>query len=339
LMLVGIPWLAMIAVPALAQVGHFTAYSNDDWLAYQAAAYRIYMHGYWLEGGSKVFDYQPLYRWIAGALHVVFGDSSVGELYWDGVCLLLGAAVAFALVERVAGFRWGVAAAVATLATCWLGTIRYFPGRGLSEVAAAGWGFVASLLLLSNRARPALAVVAGAFAVLMFYTRLNHLLFAVSLVVLMAPFVIRPAIAYLATLGAGVMLFATRTWWYTGVFSVLYGTSLKNNDTGLRLSTIFDARVWARIWHGMRALAWMNEPPSPDPRAVLVVAGLLLSVGVLLHLPKINRLPTSIAIVTIGACVSTLFAHTHNYPGRMSIHLVPFAVAMSVTAGARWLAR
>ena len=25
------------------------------------------MHGYWLEGGSRVFDYQPLYRWICRA--------------------------------------------------------------------------------------------------------------------------------------------------------------------------------------------------------------------------------------------------------------------------------
>ncbi|HET9830473.1 MAG TPA: hypothetical protein VFP91_02135, partial [Vicinamibacterales bacterium] len=129
LMLVGVPWLAMIAASALQHVGHFMAYSNDDWLAYQVAGYRIFMHGYWLEGGSKVFDYQPLYRWMSGALHIVFGDSSVGELLWDAICLLLGAVVAFVLVERVAGFRWGIAAAVATLATFWIGTIWYFPGR------------------------------------------------------------------------------------------------------------------------------------------------------------------------------------------------------------------
>ncbi len=339
-MLVGLPFLAMVVVPALAQVGHFTAYSVDDWLAYQAAGYRIFMHGYWLEGGNRVFDYQPLYRWISGALHVVFGDSSVGELYWDAVCLLLGASLAFVLVERAAGFRWGIAAAVGTLATFWIGTIWYFPGRGLSEVAAAGWGFLASLTLLRDRAsRPAIAILAGVLAVLMFYTRLNHLLFAFFLIALVTPFSVRSAGAYVATFLGGVALFAARTWWYTGHFSILYGTSLKNNDTGLRVATVFEPAVWARIWHGMRALAWMNEPPSPDPRAVLVVAGLLLSAGALLHLPRLNRLPLSLAVVTLGACVSTLFAHTHNYPGRMSIHLVPFAVAMSATAGARLLGR
>jgi hypothetical protein len=356
LMLVGVPWLAMIAAPALAQAGHFTAYSNDDWLAYQAAGYRIFMHGYWLEGGTKVFDYQPLYRWMSGALHLVFGDSSIGERYWDAVCLLLGATVTFVLVERIAGFRWGVGAAVATLATFWLGTIWYFPGRGLSEAAAAGWGFIAALCLLNRRmTRPTAAMLAAIFAVLMFYTRLNHLLFAVLLFALVIPVSVpakwssalqslksvdvRAAGAYLAVLAAGVALFAARTWHYTGVFSVLYGTSLKNNDTGLRPSTLFDPTVWTRVWHGMRALAWMNEPPSPDPRAILVVVGLLLSIGALLQIPKLSRLPLCIAVITIGACVSTLFAHTHNYPGRMSIHLVPFAVAMSATAGARLLGR
>jgi hypothetical protein len=150
---------------------------------------------------------------------------------------------------------------------------------------------------------------------------------------------VRPALAYLGTFAAGVMLFATRTWWYTGVFSILYGTSLKNNDTGLRLTTIASPEVWGKIWHSLRALAWMNEPPSPDPRAALVVIGLLLSAAALLHLPKFNRLPLSIAVVTLGACVSSLLAHTHNYPGRMSIHLAPFAVAMTATAGARLLGR
>jgi hypothetical protein len=71
------------------------AYSHDDWLAYQVAGYRIFMGGYWLEGGSTAFDYQPLYRWISGALHMVFGDSSAGEIVVDASALLTGALLAF----------------------------------------------------------------------------------------------------------------------------------------------------------------------------------------------------------------------------------------------------
>jgi hypothetical protein len=340
LLLVGVPWLALIAAQSLPQIARVTEYSVDDWLAYQVAGYRIFMGGFWLEGGNRVFDYQPLYRWISGAIHLVFGDSSVGETYWDGIWLLLGATTSFVVVNREAGFRWAVAAAVATLATFWLGTIRHFVGRGLSEIAAAGWGFLAALALVRNRSADVrLAVGAGICAVLMFYTRLNHLLFAVFLVALLGRFAVRPATAYLATFVAGVALFAARTWWYTGVFSILYGTSLKNNDTGLRLTTMGSAEVWGKIWHSLRALVWLNEPPSPDPRAIFVVAGVLLSIGTLLHLPRLNRLPLSLAIVTLGACASSLLAHTHNYPGRMSIHLAPFAVAMTAITGARLFAR
>jgi len=340
LLLVGVPWLALIAARSLPQIAHFTMYSNDDWLAYQVAGYRIFMSGFWLEGGSRVFDYQPLYRWISGALHLLFGDSSVGETYWDALCLLLGGSVTFALVNRAAGFRWAIAAFVGTLATYWLGTIWYFVGRGLSEVSAAGWGFIAALILLRNRdSRARYAVLAGVFAVLMFYTRLNHLLFAIFLIALMTRVNARAALFYLGTFATGVALFAARTWWYTGRFSILYGTSLKNNDTGLRLTTIASPEVWGKIWHSLRALVWMNEPPSFDPRAVLVAAGVVLSAGALLWTPRLSRLSVSIAIVTLGACVSSLLAHTHNYPGRMSIHLAPFAIAMTATAGARLLNR
>lgn len=355
-LLVGVPWLALFAARTLPQVGHFSAYSNDDWLAYQVAGYRIFMHGFWLEGGSKVFDYQPLYRWMSGLLHLIFGDSSVGEAYWDAVCLLLGALVAFALVRPVAGFRWATAAAAATLATFSLGTIWYFVGRGLSEVAAAGWAFLAAIALLrAQNGRAAVAVAAGVLAVLMFYTRLNHLLFAVSLLALLVPVDVparwrdvfdalprinlRAAVLYAATFAGGVVLFAIRTWWYTGVFSVLYGTSLKNNDTGLRLGTIASQAVWGRISHSLRALVWMNEPPAAELRALMVAAGVVLSILALLQVPRLSRLPFALAVVTLGACASSLFVHTHNYPGRMSIHLAPFAIAMTANAGARLFGR
>ena len=81
------------------------------------------------------------------------------------------------------------------------------------------------------------------------------------------------AAAYGAVFAAGVALFAARTWWYTGAFSLLYGTSLKNNDTGLRISTVLSAAPWQKVAHSLSALVWMNEPPRPDPRALLVAGG------------------------------------------------------------------
>ncbi len=351
-LLLGVPWLAFFVARSLPQVGHFSVYSIDDWLAYQVAGYRIFMNGFWLEGGNHAFDYQPLYRWITGLLHLVFGDSSVGEVYWDAACLLMGALLCFSLVKGLAGFRVAIAASATVLAIFTLGTVWYFLGRGLSEIAAAGWSFLAAAFLLRARlGRRRAALGAGLFSVLMFYTRLNHALFAGFLLALLLPTrlparwqeaarAVRharlgPAVVYGVTFAAGVALFALRTWWYTGVFSVLYGTSLRNNDTGLRLTTLASGEVWSRVSHSLRALVWMNEPPAPDVRAGVVALGVVLSAVALLQLPRLRQLPLAIAVVTLGATASSFFAHTHAYPGRMSIHLVPFAVAMTACAAAR----
>jgi hypothetical protein len=352
LLLLGVPWLTFFAVWSLDQVGHFSVYSPDDWLTYQVAGYRIYMHGYWLEGGNAVFDFQPFYRWMTGALHLVFGDSSVGEVYWDATCLLIGALLAFYLVRVTAGFRWGLLAGAATLATFTLGTPWYFLGRGLSEIAAAGWAFLAVFLLLrGRRGSHAWAFSAGLLAVLMFYTRLNHLLFAAFLPAMLLPLhtpamtgAVRrsfarvrrtPVLIFAATFVTGVVLFMLRTWHYTGVFSLFYGTSLRHNDTGLRPWTLFDGVVWEKVGHSLATLVFMNEPPRPDPRAVVMIAGVGVALAALLQLPAARRVPAAIVATTAGACLAAFFAHAHGYPGRFSIHIVPFASALTMIAMSR----
>jgi hypothetical protein len=262
------------------------------------------------------------------------------------------ALLCFALVKRVAGFRWGVTAAAATLATFTVGTIWYLIGRGLSDITAAGWmALGAAYLLRARLGRVDAALMAAIFAVLMFYTRLNQLLFAGVLLALLLPgrtasqwfdawrairlVNVRSATIYAATIVAGVVLFAARTWWYTGKFSFLYGTSFVVAQTGLGLRTIGSPSAWARAGGNLSAMIWMNEPPRPDPRAALVVLGVFASLAALAQVPYANRLPLSIAVVTIGATASSFVAYAHHYPGRMSVHLVPFAVAMTACAAAR----
>jgi len=105
--------------------------SGHDYWMYQRYAYRIVMQGYWLEAGSTTFYFQAFYRWIVAALHVAFGDSSAGEWYWDGACLLTGALLSFRIARTYAGFQWGLAAAALTLAVFVLGTAQYLIGQGL----------------------------------------------------------------------------------------------------------------------------------------------------------------------------------------------------------------
>ena len=352
-LLLGIPWLTFFVVRSLPQLETVTTYSlGDDWHIYQSAAYSIVLNGQWLRGGSDVFLFQPLYRWTVGALHIVFGDPSVGETYLDAASLLASALLGFALVKPVAGFRAAIAASALTLATFTIGPIWYLIGRGLSEIAGLGWMSLAVMFLLRARlGRWRSAALAGAFAVAMFLTRLNHLLLAgfllAALLPLRAPAAIaqlsaafarvriRTAAAYATIVVVGILLYSARTWWYSGHFSVTYGTSFGVQQTGLRPSTVLSPSVWTKIGEAFAAQVSMQEPPALDPRAVLLVVGALLSVLALLQLPWANQLPAGLALLTFGTLAGSFIAHTHEYPGRMSVHVVPFAVAMSVCAAAR----
>jgi hypothetical protein len=355
-LLVGVPWLAFFAAKSFDQIGRFSTYSTDDWLAYQVAGYRIFMNGFWIEGGSPTFDYQPLYRWITGALHLVFGDSSVGEVYLDAASLLIGALLAFQLVRMAAGFRWGLAAAAMTLTTFTAGTAWHFPGRGLSEITAAGFAFLAMWFMLRARLGAARWVAAAtAMAVLMFLSRLNHLLWMAWLPALLLPIAaeirwssvtralrrvrVRAAVVYAAGCGAALLLFMGRTWHYTGDFSLFHGTSLRHNDTGLRPWTMLDGAVWSKVWHSLQSLAWMNEPPQPDPRAVVMAAGCVIGVLALLQVPSARRLPAALVLTAAGSAIGAFFAHAHGYPGRFSLHAVPLASAITAIAASRAAAR
>ena len=187
LMLIGVPWLVFFVVRTLPQVGHVSLYSVDDWLAYQVAGYRIYMNGFWLEGGNRLFDYQPLYRWMpAVSISSSAIRASARSTGMRRVCWRVGSWRSRSS-RPSAGFDGAVGAAAATLATFTLGPIWYFVGRGLSEIAAAGFAFYVALSIVRADGRLAVSAVAGVLAVLMFYARLNQLIFAVCLAALWLP--------------------------------------------------------------------------------------------------------------------------------------------------------
>lgn len=347
--LIGAPWLAFFAALSLGSIGRLSPYSMDDWLAYQIAGYRIFMNGYWIEGGTTAFDYQALYRWITGALHLVFGDSSVGELYWDACCLLFGALLAAEIVRRQAGFRWGIVAAALTLTTLSMATPWHVIGRGLSEISAAGFGFAAiAALLRAQRDGVRWALVAGVAAAMMFYARINHLLWAPTLIVMLLPLTVgsdwasvrgalgrfpwKAAAAYLGVFAAAIFAFMARTSYFTGRWSLFYGTSLRNNDTGLRPWTLFEVEPWSKVAHSLSGLLFMNEPPGPDPRSAVLLLAIIVIVLAIVQAPIARHIPVAVVLVTVTGAAGALVAHSHAYPGRFTVHLVPFASALTVLA-------
>ena len=352
-LLFGLPWLAFIGGLAMVDVGRFQLYFfGDDSLTFQRYAYRIFMEGYWLEGGERTFWNQPLYRWTNGVLHLWFGDSSVGELLADAAALLIGALFAFEVVRRISTFRAGLLAGVLTLVTIVLGPNWYLLGRGLSEASAAAWVYLAGFALLRARDHGwPVAMLAGMCAMLAFFTRLNHLPLVLALVALTLPLSLpagsltrpskvwsllpkRAAAAYLICIGVAVTAFAARTRYYTGVWSVFAGTTREHNATGLALSwgSLASGDTWRRAAESVLMIVTVQDPPRFDIRAVLVVAGVIAAAGGLLNAPFLRRLPLSLVVCCFGAIVGGLVARGVAYPGRFSLHLIPMAVALSVCA-------
>ncbi len=337
--LLGIPWLTLVVVQSAPAIGRFALYEvGSDYWSFQRFAYRIVMQGYWLEGGSTTFWFQPLYRWIAGVLHAIFGDSSVGEWYWDGTCVFVTALFSFHVTKTFAGFRWGLVAAVTTLSVFTLGATWGFVGRGLSEISAAGLIYLAALFALRSRGGhwPA-TITAGILAVLAFYTRLNNLPMAFALVVFALPIsqplrtAFRPSVwlsrtsrqtivSVIAMLCLGLLLFAGRTWYYTGVFSVFYGTQqelLAIWQPGMPLGTLLQ-----RMAGSVMMVLTMSDPARFDPHALPILLGALISVLAVLGVPRLRELPAAPVLFCLAALSGSLIARGSAYPGRFSIHVI-----------------
>lgn len=348
--IVGIPWLTFVVMQAAPAAGRFTLYEwgNDFW-TFQRFAYRIFMQGYWLEGGSPTFWFQPLYRWIAGSLHLIFGDSSVGEAFWDGACLLVGALFSFRVARGFAGFRWGLVAAVSSLAVFMLGTARGLIGVGLSEITSAGFVYLAALFVMKSRHGDVRdAMMAGVLAVLAFYTRLNNLpmaagvaLFAIPLVVPIrslraSPHLVLRLVAWravlivLALIGSGLLLLAWRTWHYTGVFSVFYGT--QRNWLAIWQSGVSFRDALARAGGSLMMVLTVNDPARFDPYALPVLAGAGAAVLSAAGVPRVNRLPLAAVLFFFASIAGAVVARGAAYAGRFSVHVIPITCALTVCA-------
>ena len=345
-------WLALNIVDTFRDQGFgrmdFISPGNDFWW-FQLAAYRIYMEGFWLQGGELAFWYQPFYRWIAGALHLLFGQSQVGENYWDAAGVLVIALFSFEAVRRARGFRWGVAAGVLTLAAFVSGPGYIFIGRGLSEISSAALIYFAALIVMQAREQKSmrLVLIAGVFAVLGVWTRLNNMPAALGIAAFAWPLTepsatvwkpkawfanvwYPPLVVVPTAIAVGMTLFALRTWYYTGVFSVFHGTqagSLAVWRAGMSLDNV--AR---NMLDSVLMVATTTDPPAYHNGALPIMAGAVLSLAALIGVGWLGRLPLPLVGLTLAAFSSALVARGTAYPGRFSIHVVGATVAVVMCA-------
>ena len=352
LVLIGIPWLVFVTAVHASHIGRFSLYAGgDDMWMFQRFAYRIYLQGFWLHGGEATFWFQPFYRWIAGALHLIFGDSSMGEFWWDGVCVMVWALFAFQATAASFGFRWGIAAAVLALTIVMQGPAWLFVGIGLSDMASAGFIYLAALVIMSARLRGNIpistAIGAGVLAAIGFYTRLNNLpmAFASSAFGLSLAVTARqwwrprnwwPSVSWNALFGvagavlAAMLLFTMRTYHYTGVFSMLHGTTWGNHVLWRSGQPAAD-NIAGMISSLMMVLTF-NDPPRFAIYALPLLVGGAVAIAAMLNVKVLRDVPLALAAFFLVACSGALAARGVAYAGRFSVHLVGAGCALTICA-------
>ena len=351
-LLIGVPWLTYAAACASTAIGRFVLYGSghDMWML-QRFAYRIVMQGYWLEGGAPTFWFQAGYRWIVGAIHSLFGDSSAGEWIWDSACLLAGAMFAFRAVRSFAGFRWAVVATALPLAVFIVGTPFYLIGYGLSEISSAGFIYAAALFAMRARHGSVRSgIAAGTLGLLAFFTRLNNLLMAVGVVAFALPPRLPARVAFrvrewwrrvswravgvvVTTMCCGLLSFAWRTWYYTGVFSVFHGTQ-RYRVAIWSLAPSFRAGVADTIYSLLVVLT-VNEPPRFDPYSLPVLTGAAIAVLAVAGVPRVRDVPLSLVLFFFAGIAGAFITRGWFYPGRFSVHIIPVTCALTICALAR----
>jgi hypothetical protein len=341
--LILLPWLAYIAAAAAPMVGRWTLYGigNDNFL-FQRFSYRIFMQHYWLEGGQTTFWNQPFVRWIVGGLHMVFGDSSMGQAYWDAAGVSIIAVFAYRTVAMLRGFVWGLFAALIPLAMFLLGPALEFVGFGLSEIPSASFIYLACFFVLRNRGTRD-ALIAGVLVTLGFYTRLNNLPMAIAVAAFAVPMTIgagdwwrvrrwlplvqwRSVLAVAALLMVGCMLFAWRTWYYTGVFSVFHGTQrefLAVWKPGMSFGDAVPAMVSSLLM-----VLTGQDPPRLAWHAAPLVAGGVISAAAVAGIRGFRDAPLPVVAMFLAGLSGALITRGWGHEGRFSIHLYGSAASL-----------
>ena len=352
--LILVPWLAYVGAANAHQIGRWTLYGigNDNFL-FQRFSYRIFMQHYWLEGGQTTFWNQPLFRWIAGVLHMIFGDSSVGQAYWDACAVAIMMLFGYRVVAPRAGFLWGLAAAVIPMTMFLLGPALEFVGFGLSEISSAGFIYLAAFFVMRHRGVRDL-IVAGVLVVLGFYTRLNNLPMAIAVAAFALPLTLPAgswwrvrewlpkvrwtAVAAIAVaLGIGCVLFAWRTWYYTGVFGLFHGTQREFLAVWKPGMTATEA-VPAMMSSTMMVLTGQDPPRLALHAAPLVLAG-LISVASIAGIRPFRNAPLPVVALFLAGLSGALITRGWGHEGRFSIHLYGAASAICVWASAALVER
>jgi hypothetical protein len=261
---------------------------------------------------------------------------------------------AYRIVRQHAGFTWAVASALIPMLMFLLGPSLEFVGFGLSEISSAGFIYLAALCALRPRGTGHL-VAAGLLVMLGFFARLNNLPMAIAVAGFAVPlrvaagdawrpqtwlpFVRWRVVAAIAIgLGIGALLFASRTWYYTGVFSVFHGTQREHLAVWKPGMPVLEA-LRAMLSSVMMVLTG-QDPPRFAWYAVPVLVGSVICLGAIMRVPGLRDVPLAVVMFFLAGVSSALVTRGWAYEGRFSIHLYGAAAALCVSVASdvahRW---
>jgi hypothetical protein len=127
--------------------------------------------------------------------------------------------------------------------------------------------------------------------------------------------------------GLGVLLFAWRTWHYTGVFSIFYGTQrdlLSIWQPSLPLTTILQ-----RMAGSVMMVLTVNDPARFDVVALPVLTGALVAVLAIVRLSRLRTVSVAPVLYFFAAISGAVVTRGSAYPGRFSMHILPIACALA----------
>ena len=142
----------------------------------------------------------------------------------------------------------------------------------------------------------------------------------------------RAAAIVVSIVAVGILLFAWRTRYYTGVFSVFYGTSrslLSNWQPGAPI-----AASLGRTLESVLMVLTVNDPPRFDVFALPVLAGAGAALLAILGVPLFRELPAAGVLYFLASIVGAIVARGSAYPGRFSVHVMPITCALTMCAAA-----
>ena len=262
----------------------------------------------------------------------------------------------FRITRTFAGFRWGLVAAVTTLAVFVLGTAQYLIGQGLGEISSAGLLSMAALCAIEQ---PASAHCrgdpAGMLATLAFYTRLNNLIMAAGVALFALPLDVSvrdsdPAGRMVAagrlahrdhrplSHRAWPVFFAWRTWHYTGVFSLFYGTQRYIVSRSGSPDAPTQRSMQRGSIHSVMLVLTVNDPPRFDLYALPILAGAIdRGAEHCRASPRFRDLPAAAVLFFFAVDCRRVRRRRLQLHRRFSLHVMPITSALTVCAVGRLL--